>query len=492
MANDCSRADEHRAPLNVLLITADQLRADALGCYGNQVVATPHIDALARTGMCFDQVFTACPACAPNRAALCTGRYPSTNGVRLNGIPLPATELTMMEVLRRQGYRTYAAGKMHFGPQWNYPPNGDKLKDPGTELAVDPQPRPEEMPWHGFERVQITEDHRIGPYGRYLRKHGFDPWADPHSFTYPQSICARSVYPAKHHQTTWIANRGLDFIREHDAAKPFFAWVSFVHPHHPFTPPAPYDKTYDPDDMPLPVRSCVEQHHWPRDYSLKFHARSGSHEAVGMSGFDDSQWQTIKAFYYGMVSQIDEQVGRLIDMLEQRQLRERTIVVFTADHGEMLGDHGLLFKGCHFDQVTRMPLIISRPNGQSCGQRHDALASAIDLMPTLLDLCGVASPPHVQGRSMTPAFDSLDWAGRGAVLIEHVSKLRTIRTKRHQLSWHGCGEQGELYDLANDPHCFENLWAVPDARELRQCLTEHLIELMVDHVDPMPRRLAPC
>ena len=208
------------------------------------------------------------------------------------------------------------------------------------------------MPWYGFERVWLTEDHRVGPYADYLRAHGLDPWADPHSFSYPQNVTVRSIYPEEHHQTTWVADRAIEFLQEHPAERPFFLWTSFVHPHHPFTPPAPYDTMYDPAQMPLPAWDEAEVAGWPERYRHTYFRDGDSYEAVGMYRITDAEWQRTKAFYYGMVSLIDKQVGRLMDVLRRRGLLENTLVVFTADHGEMLGDHHMVFKGTTYDCIT--------------------------------------------------------------------------------------------------------------------------------------------
>ena len=497
---------------NILFITCDQLRADALGCYGNAICRTPNIDRLAAMGTTFTECHTAYPVCAPNRATLATGRYPSIHGVTTNGIPLPHEEVTMMDVLRGVGYRTYGAGKMHFGPQWAFPPDGARLKDPRPEWAVDPQPADDDLPWHGFERVAITEDNRVGPYGRYLAAHGYDVWSDPHSFTYPQHITQRSVYPEEHHQTTWVADRSIEFLRAHPAADPFFLWTSFVDPHHPFTPPAPFDEMYTPAEMPLPKRSEEESAHWPQAYQRKFHAREGSHEAIGMDRLADSQWQRIKAFYYGMVSLIDKQVGRILDCLREIGAAENTIVVLTADHGEMLGDHGLVFKGTTYEEVTRMPLILSHASstpepmesaagagttGTSArGRTVDGLYSSIDVAPTVLGLAGLDPPREMQGRSITTPSPSdgspADRGAREAVLIENSGARRSVRTRDYLLTWHGAGTRGELYDLRTDPDCYVNLWDVESAAALKSEATDALLELLASNLDPRHRRLGAC
>ena len=168
-------------PPNILILMCDQLRKDALGCYGNPVVRTPHIDTLAGEGVRFERMFAAYPVCAPNRASLITGRYPSVHRLRTNGQRLPEGELTLMEVLHGAGYATYGTGKMHFGPQWHFPADGGPIIDPDPATAISPQPGDDEYPWYGFERVALTEDHRMGPYGEYLAEHGYNVWDELHS-----------------------------------------------------------------------------------------------------------------------------------------------------------------------------------------------------------------------------------------------------------------------------------------------------------------------
>ena len=189
---------------NILFIMTDQNRKDALGCYGNSVIRTPNIDDLAARGVRFERMFAAYPVCAPNRASIITGRYPSVHRLRSNGMRLPASETTLMQMLHAEGYATAGFGKMHFGPQWHFPADGSPISDPDPSTAIDPQPREVEFPWYGFDRVALTEDHRMGPYGRYLAEHGYNVWDELHSASYPQHATVRSAFPEEYHQTTWI------------------------------------------------------------------------------------------------------------------------------------------------------------------------------------------------------------------------------------------------------------------------------------------------
>ena len=478
---------------NILFLMADQLRADALGCYGNPIVQTPNLDALAEQGVRFERMFGAYPVCAPNRASIVTGRYPSVHRLRANGRRLPQSELTLMQVLRDQGYATYGTGKMHFGPQWHFPADGGPIIDPDPATAISPQPGDDEYPWYGFERVALTEDHRMGPYGEYLAEHGYNVWDELHSASYPQSATERSPFPEEHHQTTWITERAIDMVDQHPGDRPFFLWVSYVHPHHPFNPPAPYDAMYRPQDMPLPVWDEGEVAGWPEAYRRKFHALGEGHEAVGLDGFTDDDWRRIKAYYYGMISQIDVNVGRLMDTLRRQGQLENTITVFTTDHGENLGDHRLLFKGTTYDCVTRVPFVVSWPGCASAGEVRDPLCSSIDILPTVLDLAGVPypEPSPMQGTSLVPALGNAGPGVREALLIENGGVRRSVRTETALLTWHGQGERGELYDLTSDPNCFDNLWDRPEARGLQSELTDTLIRLMAENVDPLPVREGP-
>ena len=480
-------------PRNILFITADQLRADALGCYGNRVIQTPHIDALAERGIRFTNMFTAYPVCAPNRATIATGRYPTVHRLRANGMRLPPDELTLMSILRSQGYRTYGTGKMHFGPQWRFPQDGRPIMDPDPMDAIDPQPGPDEFPWYGFDQVVLTEDHRTGPYAKYLDQHGYNVWEELHSASYPQHATVRSPFPEEHHQTTWITERAIDYVASHPTGEPFFLWVSYVHPHHPFNPPAPFDTMYESADMPLPVWDEEEVAGWPEAYQEKYLATEGSHEAVGMCNLGPEDWQRIKAYYYGMISLIDKNVGRLVETLKKTGQLDETVIVFNSDHGENLGDHRLLFKGTTYDCVTNVPLILSWPECPVPAEIRDLLCSSVDILPTLLELAGVRppDPSPVQGRSLLPAIFDSHYRNRDAVLIENAGIRRSIRRRDALLTWHGPKVQGELYYLALDPNCLRNLWDVPEAATLQAELLDQLINLMAENVDPLPVREGP-
>ncbi|NJL73397.1 MAG: sulfatase-like hydrolase/transferase, partial [Candidatus Competibacteraceae bacterium] len=198
------------------------------------------------------------------------------------------------------------------------------------------------------------------PYADYLTAHGLDPWADLHNFSYGQHLVGPSNFPAEHHQTTWVADRTIDFLEELDPVQSFFVWNSFIHPHHPFNPPAPWHEMYDSAEVPSTVGgSEAEIERWPESYRKKQTARVGSHEAIGMDGFTELQWREIRATYYGMVSFIDAQVQRIMQTLQRLNRLQNTTIVFTSDHGEMLGDHRYCsryaLRLCHSRTIARLP-----------------------------------------------------------------------------------------------------------------------------------------
>lgn len=481
---------------HLVFITCDQLRKDTLGCYGDPVIQTPNIDRLAAMGVRFENSFTACPVCAPNRAALATGRYPSINGVKKNGCILPESEMTMMEALRQRGYRTRGVGKMHFGPQWRYQPGqvSEIVADRERHGAVDPQPQPWEFPWYGFEDGSFIEDSHVGPYAKWAQAQGAEPFKDPHSWSYPQSDTTPSAVPEELHHTTWIGNESVRFIDAHDPAEaPLFLWTSFVHPHHPFNAPAPYDTMYAPQDMPEPIWDEELPERWPESIRHKHENKGSGHEQIGMSTMSREEWAHIKAVYYGMITLIDKQVGRMLDALEQRGMLENTVFIFTSDHGELLGDYKLLFKGVHYDVVTNVPLIVAGPGIGHAGETRDTLCCSTDVAPTALACAGVDQPLAMQGQPLTEAIEDPDQKLYEQVLIED-TKLhrRSLRTPSARLTWHGHGERGELYDLNEDPQCLRNLWDSPEAATLQSDMLGRLMDALTANVDPVPPASSIC
>jgi arylsulfatase A-like enzyme len=502
--------------VNIVLITTDQQRADSVGAYGNPVCRTPNLDRLATEGTRFDACRTQNPYCQPSRATILTGTYPSTHGVTSNGIDLPddATERALPTLLGQAGYRTALLGKAHFASTYPVLPTGRLESVDGSARMADDW----FGPYVGFEHVELVlfgHNMRIAPlmgqwtwcfgpppmglhYGRWLFRDGFERGVERLRLMQPEAAGAvwdhtqtwRNALPEEDHPTTWVGDRAVDWIR--DAAtgdRPFFAWVSFTDPHHPMDPPAPWSDLYTADD----VAECLpEKREGEFDTKPAFH-RAWARGARGLpmewanpggANYSDRELATMIAGYYGMVSQLDHQIGRVLDTLDELGIAGETLVIATTDHGEFLGDHQMMFKGpLHYEGLLRLPLIVRGP-GFGAGAVVGDPVGTIDLVPTALEAAGVEVPAWVEGRSLTAL-------GREHVLTENDHQmvielpLRTITTDRYKLTRYlAAPEQGELYDLREDPGEFVNRFDDPGYEPIRKDL-EALLHDVMNH---NPRR----
>ncbi|WP_322469704.1 sulfatase-like hydrolase/transferase [Hydrogenophaga sp. SNF1] len=507
---------------NFLVIVTDQHRADHLGCYGHPVLRTPHIDALAARGTRFERFHAASPVCMPNRASLLTGRYPSAHGLRVNGAALSVRATTFVEQLRRAGYRTASIGKSHVQPMTDRPAEGgaaapavDAWKDDGGDYTQE-QPghyaglerHPLRTPYYGYDEVDLVTfhgDQAGGHYLQWLRRHL--PEADrlrdrssqlPHGYVCPQAH--RTAIPEAFYPTSYIRDRAVDFLRgTRGQEQPFFAFVSFPDPHHPFTPPGRYWGLYDPADFGL--RLPYEAHHnppppiaWCRERFLDgSRQRQGPHDAFFATEREIREAMALSA---GMIAMIDDAVGDIVRALDDSGQREDTVIVFTSDHGDYLGDFNLMLKGALASRgITRVPFIWCDPR-QGEPAVSQALASTIDIAPSVLARAAVEAYGGLQGRSL---LDCLDGRGRGwdALLIEYQDSrtrqgfqrpacVRSLLTERHRLSVYQGESWGELYDHHQDPGETHNLWEAPGHRDTQSQLMQQLLRKMLAAVDTSP------
>ncbi|WP_162606463.1 sulfatase [Jiangella asiatica] len=490
---------------NIVVILADELRADALGCFGNEVCRTPNLDALAAAGTMLSQCMVTQPTCTPSRACLLTGCYPSALRSRMVGCHTPDDPRFLPRLLAAAGYRTAAVGKLHLVPQADeavlIPPVGQQGPD---------------FDYYGFQHVDLVNGHGMGTYGP-----DFTPWlerrvpdlAERRARTRPMAPGVNNAsgslrthtweLPADAHSGEYVVDRAAAYLEDHARdGEPFFLQVSFPDPHHPFTVPEPYASAYDPARMPVPVPP-VSAADGATALQLAAHrGETGRRDPVIGTPPDDytryttADWQAATAIYYGMVTLLDEQIGRILATLRATGLDDDTVVVFATDHGEYLGDHGLAGKGFHYDSAIRTPMIVRGP-GIRAGARLDDLASTLDLAPTLLDHAGVPAPEGVQGVSMRAA-----WAGEArlprhaGVLTENDDdfvpmRARTLTTPDWKLTWyHGCAD-GELYDRRRDPAERYNLWHDAAAVAVRYELLPQLLDQVLGAVDVMNGRRQP-
>lgn len=498
------RETSSRRP-NVLVICVDEMRADHMGCAGHPVVRTPNLDRLAAAGTLFRRAYCNNPVCMPARAAMFTGLLPRDSGLRINGQSLRPDVPVLPQALADAGYRTHAAGKLHLTPWVPKAPDSEAARYPEAMafwqrgvLARFPEP------YYGFQTVDFVGGHTSFVYGEYmgwLRARGGDPaWLQP-----PAAARAGDWYemavPEDLHYNRYIADSAISAIEESAApgAPPFFVWCSFPDPHMPCAAPAPYSRLYRPEDVPLPPRRDGELADLPPVYRRVL-AGELKPNGIDNTGVTDERLRGILAMTCGMVTHIDAEVGRVLDALDRTGRRGDTLVVFICDHGDMMGDHGLLWKSFYtFEGCIRLPLIVSAP-GRPGGLTSPALVSQVDLLPTVLDWCGVPEPgagwradptPFERGsvaplrlrpgRSWLPLLEGAGDPSRDAVVIENDEpttglQARCLVTPRHRLTVYPGTPHGELLDLQEDPAELRNLWYDPASRALRAELAGRLLD----------------
>jgi choline-sulfatase len=409
---------------NILLLMADQLAASWLPPYGHDVVRAPHISALADEGVVFESAYCASPLCAPSRAALLTGRLPSRTGVYDNAAELRASEPTVTHLLRAAGYATCLSGKMHFvGP--------DQLH--GFEQRLTTDTYPADLDW--------TPDWRLPPGERL-------PWYHTMESVLRPGACEASMQMDYDDEVAHRAVRKLRDLARDGREQPFFLTVSFTNPHDPWELRPRYWNLYEQAAIDLPAVGPV-----PRaeadPHSLRLRDMAGIDEVE----LTDDQLRTARHGYYAAISYVDERIGEVLAALADSGLRDNTIVVFTTDHGELLGERGLWYKMAFFEPAARVPLIVSAP-GRFAPRRVAEPVSLLDFAPTLLDLCGLESSGDLDGRSLAPTLAG-EALGDADVVAEYLAEGVTapavmLRRGRHKYVW--CEDDPEqLYDLESDP-----------------------------------------
>ncbi|MCD6074462.1 MAG: Arylsulfatase [Rhodospirillales bacterium] len=528
---------------NFIVIMTDQHRADYLGCYGHPFVRTPAIDGLAKRGTRFDRFYVSSPVCMPNRATFMTGRLPSINGARGNGIPLSLQANTFVDLLRNKGYRTALVGKSHLmtmGPApalWKRDlPDGVEAPEGDFAEAVKPW-APEAtydqenaanwekhanwkltLPFYGFEKVHLCTGHGDqvgGEYVHWLRKKGVDPKtivgpdnAKASDVTVPQAW--RTSVPEELYPTRYIQDHASHVLDDWSASgkdQPFFMMLSFPDPHHPFTPPGRYWDMYKPEQVTLPKSFYAA----PSNADAPLQQVRREQETAGFNHQNTMVFLPVSerhakeaaALTCGMITMIDDAVAAIVAKLKALDLDEDTIIVFTADHGDFLGDHGLALKGpLHLNSIVNVPFIWSDPQNKgvdSC----DALAGTIDISSTILARAGLAGFNGMQGRSLLPEIADGINHGRGIHIVEEESqralgampapvRVRSLITDDWRLTVYHAEGYNEMYDLQNDPDEIVNLWDDPKHAEIRADLLVKMVRESIRTVDvsPAPRRRA--
>jgi len=509
-----SIADGAARKPNVLFVICDQLRADHLGYAGNPMVRTPHIDALASAGTVFDRAYVNNPVCMPNRSTMMTGRMPSAHGVIFNDRSLEPDTTTFVSQLREAGWRTALIGKSHlqhgesrnaivdlgkppgrvslFADGWDTIEH-DERYERGEAVAPDD--------FYGFGEIALTLGHgaQVGAHHyQWARERGIPHEVLRAGLDADSDIPIRrpewwqlhpAPYPEEIHSTNYVTERTIDFIERADAdGEPWMAWCSFPDPHHPMAPPEPWFSHHDPADIDLPSTFGDPGDGWAPHLHLIRSLRPGRRAWVSPFGPTPELTRAAIAATYGAIEYIDAGIGRILSALDRLGATDDTIVVFTSDHGDMMGDHGLMLKLImHFQGCLRVPLIVRTPGG--IGARTCSLAASIDLPHTLLDLCGVAEFQGMQGVSLRPILDDPAAAVREAVLVEDdfpsaevgspfPIKTRTAVTSTHRYSRDSDGFE-MLYDLEHDPDEMTNIATDDRDRAARVAALDTMFELML-------------
>lgn len=447
MAESDARSSVSESRRNVLMICTDHWPGPLLGAEGHPVIQTPTVDELARTGVRFSNAYSECPVCIPARRTLMTGTTPRTHGDRIFQQSLRMPDLpTLAQTFRDAGYQSYAVGKLHVYPQ------RDRI---------------------GFDDVILCEEGRgqhgvVDDYELFLGDKGYPGRQFEHGMSNNQYVTRPWHLPEELHTTNWAVTEMERTIKRRDPTRPGFFYLSFPHPHPPLAPPGSYLDLYRQLSIDEPFVG-----EWAKDVEgLPAKLRKGLEPGAWLS---EEMRRDARRGFYALVTHIDHQIRRVIGTLREEGLLENTYIAFMSDHGDMLGNHGLWAKRCFYDWSARVPLIISGPAGDEkvpTNKVDSRLVGIQDVMPTLLDLCGIAVPESVEGLSVV-ANKSRDllYGEEG----EGPQATRMIHDGRNKLVYYPGGNKIQLFDLENDPDECNDVSEASAYREVRDRLTSALV-----------------
>ncbi|QBD78176.1 hypothetical protein EPA93_20110 [Ktedonosporobacter rubrisoli] len=504
---------------NVVIIHTDQQRYDSLGCTGNDQAITPHIDSLAREGVLFKRHIAASTVCMPSRASLLTGRYPLASGVPTNGVALPRASYiskhplnkgrdwsrvplshtpTLADILGANGYTTCSIGKLHLTPT-QAPPALDYEETVATwnNGARDNW----HGPYYGFQHVEMTLGHGENIKGHYRLwlqathsaiSEALQRGEHRKRLAFPEiSDMYPGIIPLEAHPSTWIADRAIAYLNERtNDVSPFFLFVGFPDPHFPLTPPAELLALFTQNEVAPPQLDEREWSSKPASFTRLwqnsfFSTRSYSPAAIRM----------VRQYTQAMIYLIDQNVGRIVAALQQNKQYEQTILIFTSDHGDFLGDHGLIRKGlgCS-DVLVHVPFILRLPPALSMSLPGEISMpmSNVDVVPTICALAKVPTPAGVQGQNILSLWQN---TGRHCPLVccygsSPETTNISIYDERYRLTWYPVTREKEFYDHWHDPHELHNLASGNQVPAKAHILFLQLLELLAEYSHPVSARIA--
>ncbi|PSL19729.1 sulfatase-like hydrolase/transferase [Shimia abyssi] len=484
---------------NILFIMCDQLRFDYLGCAGHPSIKTPNIDALAARGVQFSNAYCQSPICGPSRMSVYTGRYVSSNGAHSNFAPLRIGERNIGHHLNPLGVRTVLVGKTHMKPDTE---GMQRLGiDPESDIGVNHA----QAGFEAYERDDgIHPDTMVRPglpYNEYLKSKGYgedsNPWhwaansveteQGVRSGFFNDRVDLAARVSDEDSETPYMTRRAMDFLAEDDGETPWLLHLSYIKPHWPYVAPAPYNDMYSADDVIPAVKSDAELE--DTNPLMKHFMERVAGKTFGR----DEAREKVIPVYMGLITQIDDQLGILFDFMQQRDLLENTMIVFTSDHGDYMGDHWMGDKDYFHNPSVKVPLIISDPQSEADATRGTtdaSLVELIDLLPTFVEYYGGEIPYNIlEGRSLLPKLhgDTPEW--RDFVISEYDYSCQVFRpeTGKEPLEcrsymvatkdWkyvHAPGYPPVLFDLKNDPDEMTDLGRNPDHEDIRQSMFKRL------------------
>jgi arylsulfatase A-like enzyme len=438
------------------MLMADQHRADCMGAYGNPVIKTPNMDALARDGVLFRNAYSSTPSCTPARAGLLTGMSPWSHGMLGYGEVAAKYPVELPQVLRDAGYYTAGTGKMHWTPQRN--------QHGFHQTILDESGRVESADFRSDYRSWFWSESPLGdPDATGLDWNGYEAWP---------------FKPAEHlHPTAWIGEIAVRFLQDYQKPEPFFLKVSFERPHSPYDPPA---RWFDRYSVPLPTAAVGT-------WAEKFKPRSSNRRDIWHGDLGPDAVHSARQGYYGSVSFVDEQIGLILGALERRGWLDNTLVLYLSDHGDMLGDHSLWRKTYPYESSSKVPLIIRWPSGLGQRSRRLSIQNPVelrDVLPTLADAAQASVPAQVEGESLLKLARNPDAGWRKWIDMEHdiayspQNHWNALTDGKAKYIFNAFDGHEEFFDLSGDPAERNNLASDParqsEIKIWRERLTQHL------------------
>ena len=500
--------------MNVLFFITDAQRADHLSCYGNSIVNTPNIDRLADEGIRFTNYFYNNPICMPNRATMLTGLYPNVHGVRSNGMILREDIPTITNTLVKRGWHTASIGKLHhqfwlgaFKHRYKSAESFDSwvMDNYGNDPVRENFP----IPYYGYKEVELISGNGTvcaGHYMEWLEERAPDIAEDMkkrvRNYDYIFSLFCKEI-PEELYNTTYVKERTLAFLERYNRGeygdKPFYLHCSFPDPHYPLFPPMKFQDLYKPEDIELPSSFRDIENLYNHEF-LGPHLKNPPFKRAFLRESTEDEVRKITALTYASIAYVDYCIGQILASLEQSGLADKTIIVYCSDHGDLMGDHGLLFKGpCPFNGVLQLPLIWKVPGLQPAVS--SSLVSSIDYPKTILSLLGIKErhhPSDMQGYDITPILKEPNTKIRDCCFIENdeevghfTERIRHLITEDYKLTiYESMPEFGDLYDRKNDPHELKNLWNDNDYKDIRFKLVNKLLHENLKAQTKYPKRIA--